>query len=281
MAIAKKGTRLITVDGVEYRWVVQPDEKYRLGIVVEWANNPGQRMVTWVDPDNIASAWLVKEAIHYALGQGWQPQHTGKELVFNVYGYLQNPQDWSKASKGRHTDQVCFDDWNPSPGTLRRWAYDENLLLDEQDEDLVLHSPEYLPILIPLADEPLCPKADYILSCLDFYLMFLALGDQDWQLEVINDAIAIAETTKRTELADWVALLKRRLAYRAGIGPVNRAIALTMGQDLLNGICRQSDITLSSETEATFEVQLSVPPFHRHKEWLTIDKATGQFSFRR
>jgi hypothetical protein len=50
--------------------------------------------------------------------------------------------------------------------------------------------------------------------------------------EILNHAMAIAETAKRTELIDWVALLKGRLAYRAGIGTVDRAIALTMGQDL-------------------------------------------------
>jgi hypothetical protein len=41
MAIAKKGTRLIRVDDVEYRWVVQPDDEPGLGIVVECAENPG------------------------------------------------------------------------------------------------------------------------------------------------------------------------------------------------------------------------------------------------
>jgi hypothetical protein len=60
MAIAKKGTRLIRVDDVEYRWIVQPDDEPGLGIVVECAENPGQRMITWVEHGNIISPWLVK-----------------------------------------------------------------------------------------------------------------------------------------------------------------------------------------------------------------------------
>jgi hypothetical protein len=55
MAIAKKGTRLITVDDIEYRWVIQPDDEPGLGIVVECAENPGQRMITWVEHGNIIS----------------------------------------------------------------------------------------------------------------------------------------------------------------------------------------------------------------------------------
>lgn len=95
MAIAKKGTRLITVDDVEYRWVVQPDDEPGLGIVVECAKNPGQRMITWVDRGNIISPWLVRKAILHAVEQGWQPKQRGKQLTFRFEGILQNQGDWS------------------------------------------------------------------------------------------------------------------------------------------------------------------------------------------
>jgi hypothetical protein len=59
---------LIIVDGIAYCWVVQPDENYRLGIFVECANAPGQKMVTWVDQNSGISPWLVKKVIHIKSG---------------------------------------------------------------------------------------------------------------------------------------------------------------------------------------------------------------------
>ncbi|AFY94269.1 hypothetical protein [Chamaesiphon minutus] len=94
MAIAKKGTRLITVDDIEYRWIVQPDDEPGLGIVVECAENPGQRMITWVEHGNIISPWLVRKAILHALDRGWKPKQRGQELNFGFEGILQNPRDW-------------------------------------------------------------------------------------------------------------------------------------------------------------------------------------------
>ena len=95
MAIAKKKTRLIRVDDIEYRWVVQPDDEPGLGIVVECADNPGQRIITWVEHGNIISPWLVREVILHALEQGWHPKRRGKQLIFRFEGILQNQGNWS------------------------------------------------------------------------------------------------------------------------------------------------------------------------------------------
>lgn len=84
MALAKKGSRVMTVDGARYRWVVAPNDEPGLGIVVEAADAPGQRMVTWVDHGTTIAPWLVREAIVHALAQGWQPQARGPERVFRL-----------------------------------------------------------------------------------------------------------------------------------------------------------------------------------------------------
>ena len=165
--------------------------------------------------------------------------------------------------------------------TLRRWAYDENLLLMEQDEDLILGCRDFLPILIPFADDVDCPKANYILSSLDFYLMFVVLQGVSTQVEAVYDAISLSKNPRTQELAAWAALQQSRLSYLNGIGETNRAMALRMGGDLLNGICRKGEISISFENNTTWEVQLSVPPFYRHKEWLNIDKSSGKFKFNR
>lgn len=94
MAIVKKGTRLIKVDDVDYRWVVKADDN-GLGIVVECAENPGQILMAGVEHGNIISPWLVRKAILHALDLGWKPKQKDKIFGFQFEGMLQNPKDWT------------------------------------------------------------------------------------------------------------------------------------------------------------------------------------------
>jgi GNAT superfamily N-acetyltransferase len=88
MTLSKKGTRIITVEGRDYRWLVVPDDEPGLAIVVELAEYPGERMETWVDHGNIISPWLVRKSILNALSQGWQPQTPGKSMAFGFGGLM-------------------------------------------------------------------------------------------------------------------------------------------------------------------------------------------------
>ncbi len=171
---------------------------------------------------------------------------------------------------------TTLDDWNPDPATLRRWAYDENLLLSDQDEDLALYREEHLPVLLPFADDPACPKADYILSCLDGYLMDTVLRGTDSQLKALDKAAALAEQALLPRLHAWGELQRRRLKYRVGVGPVSRDDAVIMGQDLLIGICRVANFTIAGESTECWELRLSVPSQTEH---LSINKTTGRFTY--
>jgi hypothetical protein len=57
-----------------------------MAIVVECAENPGQRMITCIDYGNIISPWLVRKAILYAIDQGWNPKQRGQQIVFRFEG---------------------------------------------------------------------------------------------------------------------------------------------------------------------------------------------------
>jgi hypothetical protein len=81
MTLARKGTRTIVVDGVPYRWTVVPDDEPGLGIVVEHAEVPAQRLVHWVDHGTIISPRLVREAIVEGLRAGWAPTAKGSDVV--------------------------------------------------------------------------------------------------------------------------------------------------------------------------------------------------------
>jgi hypothetical protein len=84
MGIAKKGTRLIVVGGHRLRWVVAPGDEPGLAIVVEHADEPGQRLVTWVDHGTVIAPGLVAEVVRDALGQGWTPRERGRQLTLRV-----------------------------------------------------------------------------------------------------------------------------------------------------------------------------------------------------
>lgn len=85
MALRKKGSRLITVNDVEYRWVVASDKK-GIHLVIEHAEQPGQRLVvafhrkdehgeaTTVTPTN------VKDIIEIGLQKEWNPTKQGQQL---------------------------------------------------------------------------------------------------------------------------------------------------------------------------------------------------------
>ena len=79
--IARKGTRLIEVDGRRYRWTVAPDDEPGLGIVIEDAERPAQRTVVWVEHGTVVSPGVVRQAIALAKDTGWVPEQAGPPLV--------------------------------------------------------------------------------------------------------------------------------------------------------------------------------------------------------
>jgi len=83
MAIAKKGSSLITVNTDEYRWLVSPDSGV-MTLVVEFANDPGQRLEAQFIYDDQNGAQrtqitpkVVRDSILSALEGGWDPLQKG------------------------------------------------------------------------------------------------------------------------------------------------------------------------------------------------------------
>jgi len=81
MTLAGKGTRIIVVEGVAYRWTVAAADEPEMGIVVEHAEAPGQRLIHRVDLGTIISPRLVREAIVEGLRAGWAPTVKGRDVV--------------------------------------------------------------------------------------------------------------------------------------------------------------------------------------------------------
>ncbi len=89
MALAKKSSRTIAVDGFEYRWAVSPDSGC-MWLVVELADEPGQRVEAWFEYDDVVrpdgrivgqrrsvSPGVVRAVVLHALANGWRPERGG------------------------------------------------------------------------------------------------------------------------------------------------------------------------------------------------------------
>ncbi|WP_225101428.1 hypothetical protein [Streptomyces sp. CoH27] len=97
MALGRKGSRRIVVDGTSYRWRLRRRPTYGQGLcwspctyAVEHAEHPGTTLVVttnqphtsnWLErPSNPVLPSNVAEAITAALQQGWVPTRAGSPL---------------------------------------------------------------------------------------------------------------------------------------------------------------------------------------------------------
>lgn len=101
VAIVRKGSRLITVDGVAYRWRIRRRPTYGqaigegpLTIPIEPAEGPGPVLLVSL-PFSRPDAWvgertmavrpaLVAEVIRTALRRGWDPSRPGRAFALDV-----------------------------------------------------------------------------------------------------------------------------------------------------------------------------------------------------
>ncbi|XVQ85160.1 hypothetical protein ACQP2K_41210 [Microbispora siamensis] len=123
MAIPVKGSRLITVDGVAYRWRIRRKPTYRQAIgegpltfPVEPAEGPGRMLLVSL-PFSRPDAWvgerttavrpaLVAAVIRMALYRGWDPRQAGRAFALDV-----TEDDLTEMLGGPTAYQVPFARW--------------------------------------------------------------------------------------------------------------------------------------------------------------------------
>lgn len=101
MAIARKGSRRITVEGTQFRWKVRARPTYGQGLgatpltfVAERAEQPGALLVAslpcrhpsnWMGmPAGVVLPSTVVSAIRSALAEGWQPSQPGPAFMLEL-----------------------------------------------------------------------------------------------------------------------------------------------------------------------------------------------------
>lgn len=88
MALAKKGSRNILVDEVQYRWKARSEPDNTTHVVVELYDNPQQSVVAFFqsslpatpDERRAVTPATVTAVIAYALDNGWSPEKKAKQL---------------------------------------------------------------------------------------------------------------------------------------------------------------------------------------------------------
>jgi hypothetical protein len=92
MAISKKGTRLINVDGKTYRWFANVDYDYCYKFFVITSVEDDRYQVTSAisyDRDFVISPRLIREAILQAHERGWKPGISNpKTMVLDSYAII-------------------------------------------------------------------------------------------------------------------------------------------------------------------------------------------------
>lgn len=84
MALSKRNSRSIVVDGAPYRWAFSMDSGYAT-IAIQHGSGSGQRLEaqtgSWVWGERrTKSPATVSSIIRFALEQGWEPTHPGPPL---------------------------------------------------------------------------------------------------------------------------------------------------------------------------------------------------------
>ncbi|MCE6991309.1 hypothetical protein [Dyadobacter sp. CY323] len=97
----------------------------------------------------------------------------------------------------------CLETFSPTIEQVMDWAYDDDLYLTSQDEDLVLHANKYVAVLFKLASQVDCPKKDYCYSILYHYAQDLMMRRDARALQEIFSIIITDKDLKDPQLLHW------------------------------------------------------------------------------
>ncbi|MFN6128450.1 MAG: hypothetical protein ACK6DC_24005 [Planctomycetota bacterium] len=159
---------------------------------------------------------------------------------------------------------------------IRTWAFDPDLLLLEQDEDLLLCDEPLVPCLLELADNNDCPKNFYIYATLCQYSRELMTRGKQHGREMLRRIVSTAET-KGHRGRQWLEYSARLIAHLDRNSLTDSKTADQIAHDLLIGIAgRFGDLeNLSNANESCYRYRLKTSV----EENLTIEKSTGQFAY--
>lgn len=152
-----------------------------------------------------------------------------------------------------------------NPETIRIWADDEEFYFSEQDEDLFLHRPQYVPVLIELAAKN-CAKQEYIKAILEYYIQWCFLYKKTTELDEIHNLILESKTLFTTIwLITW--RVNFQYIYKIYKNPqrITDAACDKIAKDLTVGdYCKRDFKFLGVLVDGTREYAATTESFHLH-----------------
>jgi hypothetical protein len=170
------------------------------------------------------------------------------------------------------------DNVNPTIDEVREWGYDEDKLFLDQDEDLILHSTHYIPILIELARDHSCPKKDYCFSILQYYST-IQLSHRTKELTNIVSHLRQSSGTSNSDLESWRAKYLSISDLVSGPRPVTEKVAEEIAQFLTVGDFSRRDFKkLGILSSGFIEFLASTSSY---KEYFYINPETSKWTVSR
>ncbi len=181
------------------------------------------------------------------------------------------------------SDKRTLDSWSEegevSPGLLQEWAYDENAIFMEQDEDLLLHDTDLLPTIIDLITDLDCPKRKYLyLIIADFTLSnfrhkrLIELQRTAQYIEQFREKIANDDY-----LSGWAHYFNDTTALLSHSKNIDQATANKYGWALLKGLTGTARISPAQKIEdRTWEVIYLAPSV---RPYIHIDSISGDYQY--
>ena len=162
----------------------------------------------------------------------------------------------------------------PTDDQLRRWAYDPDMRLHTQDEELALDAAP-VPLLIQLARDPACPRRARARGAILAQGLRQMLIDGESALPHMAEVGRLLKSSGDPGLHADSASVVTLSEYLAGHGPVELETARVIARLLLAGI---ADLVIEArKLDGWWE--LTTP--ERGPEWIYVQAASGALVYRR
>jgi hypothetical protein len=167
----------------------------------------------------------------------------------------------------------CLNNINPTIEEVRLWAYDDDLLFTEQDEDLILYGPQYVQILMELASDPKCTKDYYCLTILTSYCRDELVRRRLMAIEEIKKNIIGFQGVITIQLDQWKSEFLKFSELAKYPTPLSKIDMDALASFLLVGVHKNLKFNQISESKTGFVQYVAFND--SYKEYCYVNKGTG------
>ena len=181
-------------------------------------------------------------------------------------------------------DEILKFDWNDEielKANLKKWAYNDDLILMEQDEDLLFHDIEWTEVVFPFMFDEKCVKREYIIHTFIDYMREIFLHRKANEIEqmqklFIYDMTDYYSVTCDSLIGDCVSYyFSCKQIFENPLNP-NFEQVKHIGKILLNGLTNTAKINEPTiSTTGNYQIT-STSSVVCH---LCIDKVTGHYKY--